>query len=145
MSEMLNISDSARVVGISRKTLYEHIKSGKVSVTRQGNKRYISVSELLRAYGSIKRELLPEGDARLQSDLKRKGNSKETDLILTRLERLVKDNEDLRTEVNALKELTQLQIEYNDKQKSLSDENQSLKSELDRIKKRGVFGRLLNR
>lgn len=54
---LLNLTQAADAVGITRKTLYSHIDKGLVSVTRQQGKRYVDVSELMRHYGSVS---LPE-------------------------------------------------------------------------------------
>lgn len=54
---LLNLTQAADAVGITRKTLYSHIDKGLVSVTRQQGKRYVDVSELIRYYGSVS---LPE-------------------------------------------------------------------------------------
>ena len=50
---LLNLTQAADAVGITRKTLYSHIDKGLVSVTRQQGKRYVDVSELIRYYGSV--------------------------------------------------------------------------------------------
>lgn len=50
---LLNLTQAAEAVGITRKTLYAHIDKGLVSVTRQQGKRYVDVSELIRHYGSV--------------------------------------------------------------------------------------------
>lgn len=51
----LNLSQAAEAVGITRRTLYNHIAQGKVTVSRDvKNARVIDVSELIRAYGSVK-------------------------------------------------------------------------------------------
>lgn len=50
----LNLSQAAEKAGISRNTLYKHIKEGKVSAQRDVNGRQsIELSELLRAYGAL--------------------------------------------------------------------------------------------
>ena len=54
---LLNLTQAAEAVGITRKPLYAHIDKGLVSVTRQQGKRYVDVSELIRYYGSVS---LPE-------------------------------------------------------------------------------------
>lgn len=50
----LKISEAAKLVGLNRKTLYKHIKQGKVSsgVDSLGAK-YIDAAELHRAYGDF--------------------------------------------------------------------------------------------
>ncbi len=49
-----SIRQAARMVGLSRKTLYSHVSQGKLSVTsdHEGNKT-VDKSELLRVYGKL--------------------------------------------------------------------------------------------
>ncbi len=50
----LNLTQAAATVGISRQTLYQHLKSGKVSATIDKDRnRVIHTSELIRAYGEL--------------------------------------------------------------------------------------------
>lgn len=54
----LNLSQASQAAGITRRTLYNHIKQGKVTVSRdRKNNPVIAVSELIRVYGNVK---LPE-------------------------------------------------------------------------------------
>jgi len=54
----LNLSQAAQAAGITRRTLYNHAKQGKVTVSRDGkNNPVVDISELIRAYGNVK---LPE-------------------------------------------------------------------------------------
>ena len=50
---LLNLTQAAEAVGVTRKTLYSHIEKGLISVTRSQGKRYVDVSELLRHYGDV--------------------------------------------------------------------------------------------
>lgn len=55
---LLNLSQAAQAAGITRRTLYNHVKQGKVTVSRAGkNNPVIDVSELIRVYGNVN---LPE-------------------------------------------------------------------------------------
>lgn len=55
---LLNLSQAAQAAGITRRTLYNHVKQGKVTVSRDGkNNPVVDVSELIRVYGNVK---LPE-------------------------------------------------------------------------------------
>jgi|SaaInlStandDraft_3_1057020.scaffolds.fasta_scaffold25024_2 hypothetical protein len=57
MDTILNLSDCARRVGISRVTIGRHIKSGKVSVVKdRKGKKGIHISELLRVYGELQHD-----------------------------------------------------------------------------------------
>ncbi len=54
----LTITEAAKVVGISRMTLYKYIKSGIISVEKdQLGKPKIDASELIRVFGDLKGEL----------------------------------------------------------------------------------------
>lgn len=51
----VSITKAAELAGVSRTTIYSDIKSGKVSFIPKGkNKKVINISELERAYGSLK-------------------------------------------------------------------------------------------
>lgn len=55
---LLNLSQAAQAAGITRRTLYNHVKQGKVTVSRDGkNNPTVDVSELIRVYGNVN---LPE-------------------------------------------------------------------------------------
>ncbi len=60
MSEIISISEAAKLVKKSEVTLYRHIKQGKLSRESSGK---IQISELIRVYGS-----LHETTERLQND-----------------------------------------------------------------------------
>lgn len=50
----LNMSQAAQAVGITRRTLYNHVKQGKVTASRdKKNNPVIDVSELIRVYGNV--------------------------------------------------------------------------------------------
>lgn len=148
MSEMLNLSNSAKVVGISRKTLYEHINNGKVSVTKKAGKRCIAVSELIRAYESIDLKKLQPLNTRLQGKKPSSSTMPDTESILMRLQEISEDNGKLREEVRELKEATiNLLTNKEDENTtaSLRQENEKLKDEIDTLTKRGFFARLWGR
>ena len=51
----LNISQAARAAGVTRRTFYRHIESGKVTVEiGQDGNRLIDLSEMHRVYGALK-------------------------------------------------------------------------------------------
>lgn len=55
---LLNLSQAALAAGITRRTLYNHIKQGKVTTSRdKKDNPVVDVSELIRVYGNVK---LPE-------------------------------------------------------------------------------------
>lgn len=50
----LSLSAAAKAAGISRSTLHDHIKTGKISVHISGQgRRTVDTSELLRVYGAL--------------------------------------------------------------------------------------------
>ena len=52
---LVHIQEAAKLAGKSRKTLYRHIASGKLSVTRHSEGvTQVETSELLRVYGALK-------------------------------------------------------------------------------------------
>ena len=54
---LLPVSKAAELVGLSRKTMYAHVKSGKVSVSKNNKgSLLIDTSELIRVFGDIKFE-----------------------------------------------------------------------------------------
>jgi len=53
----LNVSQAARAAGISRSSIYAHIKKGRLAAHRGDDGRvYVDASELERVYGEIKIE-----------------------------------------------------------------------------------------
>ena len=50
----VTIAQAARIVGVARSTIYDHLRSGKLSATRtsKGDRR-IDTSELVRVYGTV--------------------------------------------------------------------------------------------
>ena len=52
---ILSISTAAKAAGISRQSMYNHIKDGTISVTMDNfDKKGIDLSEILRVFGEIK-------------------------------------------------------------------------------------------
>ena len=51
----LNLTQAAKAAGISRASIYNHIKEGKISVEQnKKGERVIDTSELMRVYGDLK-------------------------------------------------------------------------------------------
>lgn len=46
------ISEAARILRLSRSTLYERIRAGQISAQRDGRRRYITAAELQRYISS---------------------------------------------------------------------------------------------
>jgi len=141
---LLNLTQAADAVGITRKTLYSHIDKGLVSVTRQQGKRYVDVSELIRHYGSVS---LPEEKI---NAVTRSQTKHDDDAILAMQRELV--------ELRKLIERQQLLLE--DKQEAdrlreqvtgLQNERDAVAQEMERIKmeleaerKKGFWAKLLS-
>lgn len=72
---LVNISEAARLAGVSRQTLYKrYITPGVISVVKDGDAPAIDVSELIRVFGDLKgancNSQAPTGDcAALEAEL----------------------------------------------------------------------------
>ncbi|HBR1158970.1 TPA: helix-turn-helix domain-containing protein [Klebsiella pneumoniae] len=142
---LLNLTQAAEAVGITRKTLYSHIDKGLVSVARQQGKRYVDVSELIRHYGSVS---LPEEKI---NAVTRSQTKRDDDTILAMQRELV--------ELRKLIEKQQLLLE--DKQEAdrlreqvtgLQNERDAAAQELEKVyaeleaeKNKGFFRRLFSK
>lgn len=51
---IVNLSKAAELAGVSRQTIHKYIRTGRISSTREGNRRYIDTSELMRVFGALK-------------------------------------------------------------------------------------------
>lgn len=139
---LLNLTQAAEAVGVTRKTLYSHIDKGLVSVTRQQGKRYVDVSELIRHYGSVS---LPEEkvNAVTRSQTKRDDDAisamqrelAELRKLIERQQLLLEDKQ----EADRLREqVTGLQNEHN----ATVQELEKVKSELEAERKKGLWKRM---
>ncbi|ENZ4848711.1 hypothetical protein J8748_26300 [Klebsiella pneumoniae] len=142
---LLNLTQAAEAVGITRKTLYSHIDKGLVSVTRQQGKRCVDVSELIRHYGSVS---LPEEkvNAVTRSQGKHDGD---TILAMQRelveLRKLIEKQQLLledKQEADRLREqVTGLQNERD----AAAQELEKVYAELEAEKNKGFFRRLFSK
>lgn len=142
---LLNLTQAAEAVGITRKTLYSHIDKGLVSVARQQGKRYVDVSELIRHYGSVS---LPEEkiNAVTRSQTKR---DDDTILAMQRelveLRKLIEKQQLLlenKQEADRLREqVTGLQNERD----AAAQELEKVYAELEAEKNKGFFRRLFSK
>ena len=93
---LLTIAQAARTVGIARSTLYDHLRSGKLSATRTPTgERRIDTSELARVYGPVGRTT--------QSDAVRP-TPPDIAILQVRIEALEAQNRMLQDEVQAGRE-----------------------------------------
>ena len=138
---LLNLTQAADAVGITRKTLYSHIDKGLVSVTRQQGKRYVDVSELIRYYGSVS---LPEEKI---NTVTRSQTKHDDDTILAmqrelvELRKLIEKQQLLledKQEADRLREqVTGLQNERD----ATAQELEKVKSELEAERKKGFWSK----
>lgn len=139
---LLNLTQAADAVGITRKTLYSHIDKGLVSVTRQQGKRYVDVSELIRHYGFVS---FPEEKV---NTVTRSQTKHDDDAIsamqreLVELRKLIEKQQLLledKQEADRLREqMTGLQNERD----AAAQELEKVKSELEAERKKGFLKRL---
>ena len=139
---LLNLTQAADAVGITRKTLYSHIDKGLVSVTRQQGKRYVDVSELMRHYGSVS---LPEEKVNAVTRSQTKHDDDTISAMqreLVELRKLIEKQQLLledKQEADRLREqVTGLQNERD----ATSLELEKVKSELEAERKKGFWVRL---
>ena len=140
---LLNLTQAAEAVGITRKTLYSHIDKGLVSVTRQQGKRYVDVSELIRYYGSVS---LPEEKVNTVTRSQTKHND-DTILAMQRelveLRKLIERQQLLledKQEADRLREqVTGLQNERD----ATAQELEKVKSELEAERKKGFWSKFI--
>lgn len=100
-----NVTQAAKQVGVSRRTLQRHIQQGKVSCSEnQKGEKYIDASELMRAYGEL--QPVDAGNAQRQSKSVPQTDAPDVTPILeskinlleTRVEELVKERDREREE-----------------------------------------------
>ena len=107
-SQKVNISEAAKLVNKSPKTLYAAIKSGKLSATSNNNgQKLIEISELIRVYGELKQD---KNDQPINNELLE---------LRHKVELLTKENENLNLRLadkdknlNDLRQTTQLLEHY---------------------------------
>jgi TolA-binding protein len=139
---LLNLTQAAEAVGITRKTLYSHIDKGLVSVTRQQGKRYVDVSELIRHYGSVS---LPEEKINAVTRSQTKHDDDAISAMqreLVELRKLIEKQQLLledKQEADRLREqMTGLQNERD----ATSQELEKVKAELEAERKKGLWKRM---
>ncbi len=135
----LNLSQAAVSVGISRTTLYQHIKKGKLSVTlNRDSQKVVDTSELIRVYGELKNPIDDEctvgctdGMSTIcspEQNLTPQLNTDRTDCtdVDTPLTHTVQVTELLRDQIQMLKD----QVEkFEEENRSLKEENTTLRKD----------------
>lgn len=138
---LLNITQAAEAVGITRKTLYSHIDKGLVSVTRQQGKRYVDVSELIRYYGSVS---LPQEKV---SAVTRSQTKHDDDTILAmqrelvELRRLIEKQQLLLEDKQAADRLREQMTGLQNERDAAAQELDKVKAELEAERKKGFWSK----
>lgn len=108
---LLSVSKAAELVGLNRKTMYAHIKSGKVSASKDSKGvLLIDTSELLRVFGVLRQEQDSESNSNRQQEL-----SDVNQVVLEKMEQMTRQIESLTEMVADLK--TQLALPAPKKEK----------------------------
>lgn len=143
-SNLLNLTQAAEAVGITRKTLYSHIDKGLVSVTRQNGKRYVDVSELIRNYGSVS---LPEEKVNAVTRSQTKHGD---DAILAmqrelvELRKLIEKQQLLLEDKQQTEQLRELMTGLQNERDVATQELEKVKAELEAERKKGFWSKLFN-
>lgn len=156
VSNLLNLSQASEAAGVTRKTLYSHIDKGLISVTNKNGKRFIDVSELIRHYGNVS---LPVSKVNEVTQSQSKQNNDVYHAIqdmqkqIESLQKMVADQSDSMTLLledklvrksleEELLELRKNNEEFGTENQSIRDELNTVKSELERERKKGFFRRI---
>lgn len=149
---LLNLTQAAAAVGITRKTLYKHIQNGRLSLTRDSSdKRAVDVSELIRVYGTVK---LPDTkvNAGKQSQDRRNSASDDTGQALQSMQILQNELAQLRELVQGMQRDQQLLLEDAQRKHEqeaelarLRGETEELRRELALARSKGLWARLLGK
>lgn len=139
---LLNLSQAAKAVGITRRTFYNHVKSGKVTISRDvKNNPSVDVSELIRAYGNVQ---LPEKEIPTISHREKTHEnfpSEQLDIMRKELADL-KDAVTLMLEDKTTREKERQQ--YEEQQQKLQDEVNLLKEALDQEREKSFWKRIFS-
>ncbi|OVZ96715.1 MULTISPECIES: hypothetical protein [Enterobacter] len=121
---LLNLSQAAQAAGITRRTLYNHVKQGKVTVSRDGkNNPVVDVSELIRVYGNVD---IPE--KQIPSISHRENSQK--NFPFEQFQAMQKELADLRQAVTLMLEDKTAREE---ERRQHDDERRKLQAEVDRL------------
>jgi len=136
----LNMSQAAQAAGITRRTLYNHVKQGKVTTSRdKKNNPVIDVSELIRAYGNVS---LP---VKKIPTLTHRENTQEN-FPSEQLEAMQREIAELKLAVtHMLEDKTARESErkqYEEERRKHQEEINMLNEKLERERKKGFWARL---
>ncbi len=125
----VSISDAAKMVGVTRATLYEHMKDKKISVIDKDTSRpKINVSELVRVYGDKLKPLTAAND---KSAAKQTGDR---DLVATAENAALKEKLQM-IEQERDRERRLLTAQIDSQQSQIENLQESLKKEQDTVGK----------
>jgi len=136
----LNMSQAAQAAGITRRTLYNHVKKGKITTSRdKKNNPMIDVSELIRAYGNV--TLPVKKIPKITHSESTHGN-----FPSEQLQAMQKDIAELRLAVtHMLEDKTARESErkqYEEERRKYQEEISMLNEKLERKRKKGFWARL---
>ena len=95
---LLPVSKAADLVGLSRKTMYAHVRSGKVSASKDSKGvLLIDTSELIRVFGVLRQEQSSEGN-----NTRRLESSDFNQSMLDKMEQMTRQIESLTEKVMEL-------------------------------------------
>jgi len=136
----LNMSQAAQAAGITRRTLYNHVKQGKVTTSRdEKNNPVVDVSELIRAYGNVSLSV-----KKIPTMTHRK-NTQEN-FSSEQLQAMQKEIAELKRAVtHMLEDKTARESErkqYEEERRKYQEEISALNEKLERERKKGFWARL---
>lgn len=139
---LLNLSQAAKAVGITRRTLYNHVRSGKVTISRDvKNNPSVDVSELIRVYGNVQ---LPE--KQIPTIIHRENTHK--NFSSEQLDIMKKELADLKQAVTLmLEDKTTREKErqhYQEQQQTLQDEVNQLRKALEQEREKSFWKRIFS-
>lgn len=112
---LLSVSKAADLVGLNRKTMYSHIKSGKVSASKDNKGTLlIDTSELIRVFGELRQVQDNESDTARQSE-----SSAFNQAMLDKIDQMTRQIESLTTKVDELQKQLALPAPKEDKKSFL--------------------------
>jgi len=115
----LNISQAAKLAGVSRATIHKHLKAGKVSMSVEGDgTRVIDVAELERVYGPlVTLDTVSPNSKRLQSE-----TPEIVTLLQGKIQRLEQEANLLRQERDAERQARERdrEVHYQERERLLS-------------------------
>jgi len=143
----LNLSQAAGAVGITRRTLYNHIEQGRVTVSRgEKNTRVIDVSELIRVYGTVN---LPEKQVHTDSQRKNAQSDFPNEALIAMRKELAELRELIQGQQQLLLEDKQQREQKNEaeelERQRLQQEVTELKQQLEAERSKGILRRLFKK